>query len=110
LCRKNAPELLGKELEFGTKGIFEYQAPVRCLRVDFHVRIGWVEGSRRQSRNEVSTAIDTPPILMEIKNILLIPVCFTDFGGASISCGLITDTWKSALSAPKATSPTSNVT
>jgi len=92
------------------------------------VRIGWVEGIKRQemsfcsghlwlsclsmslamkyfhfvpkkkkTRNEVSTATDISPILVEVKNILLISVCFTDFGEASSFCGRIADTWKSAL-------------
>jgi len=54
-------------------------------------------GRQLKTRNEVSTATDTPPISVKIKNIFLSYVCFTDFGGASIFSGPITDTWKSAL-------------
>jgi len=37
-----------------------------ALKVDFHVRTDWVEGSKRQ-RNEVSTATNIPPISVETR-------------------------------------------
>jgi len=60
------------------------------------VKMGWVEGSRRHETRSQQQA-DTPPILVEMKNILLIFVYFIDFAEVSSFCGPITNTWKFAL-------------